>query len=189
METALKRRIAPSVPLTLELDDDNGSKMVRNFRLSFDANAAAEVEERTGFNMLRGEIWEKLSFKGLSVMFWASVLANHPEYDTEDQHGNRTDDGLRVIRSYMGIGNTAQISEVVEKAFLASLPKHKREAIEAERIRREKEKAPFVAAAAGGTETPPAAAQPGSNSGPSPDTTSASPSESSAASLGPRSTP
>lgn len=179
MDSALKRRIAPSVPLKLELDDDSGAKFVKNFRLSFDANAAAEVEERTGFNMLRGEIWEKLSFKGLSIMLWAAVLANHQEYDTEDAIGNRTDEGLRVIRSYMGIGNTAQISSAVENAFLASLPKDKREAIEAERARREKETTPFVAAVAGSVET--TAEQLGSNSGLSPATISDSASASSAA--------
>ena len=158
MQSALKMRIAPSVPLKLELEDDNGSKYVRNFKLSFDANAAALVEEKTGFNMLRGEVWEKLSFKSLSIMLWAAVLANHDEYDC--------DEGLRVIRSYMGVGNTPQISEAVEKAFLASLPKDKREAIEAERARREKGLAPLAEAG----ENP--AEQPGSNSGPSPVTIS-----------------
>jgi|GEM_PF-2633207 len=179
MDSALKRRIAPSIPLKLELEDDNGSKFTKNFRLSFDANAAAEVEDRTGFNMLRGEIWQRLSFKALSIMFWASVLANHQEYDTIDQHDNRTDEGLRVIRSYMGIHNTAQISEAVENAFLASLPKEKREALEAERARREKDNTPFVAAVtASETVT---AEQAGSSSGPLPDTTSDSASKSSAA--------
>ncbi len=177
MDSALKRRIAPSVPLKLELDDDKGEKFVKNFRLSFDANAAAEIEERTGFNMLRGEIWEKLSFKGLSIMLWAAALANHPEYDTEDADGERTDEGLRVIRSYMGIGNTPQISEAVEKAFLASLPKDKREAIEAEKKQRDKD--PLAVAGAANPEA--TAEQPGSNSGPSLATTSDSDAKSSAA--------
>lgn len=166
-QSALRRRIAPSVPLKLDLEDDIGSKFTKNFRLSFDANAAAEVEERTGFNMLRGEIWTKLSFKALSIMFWAAVLANHPEYDTEDAAGNRTDEGLRVIRSYMSIANTPQISEAVEGAFLASLPKDKRDVIEAQR------KAPLAVADAS-VPAVPSAESPGSISGPSPVTTSVS---------------
>ena len=162
MSQALKMRIAPSVPLRLELQSHDGSREVKNFLLCFDANAAAEIEERTEFNMLRGEIWQKLSLKNLRVMLWACLLANHPEYDTEES-GHRTDDGLKVVGSYIGLGNTPEITEAVEKAFIASLPKEKREAIESERKKREQ--SPFAAAppSEAGTPNPP-----GSTSGPEP---------------------
>ena len=169
MQTALKMRIAPSVPLKLTLKDHDGSKYAKNFLLCFDANAAAEVEERTGFNMLRGEIWEKLSFRALSIMFWACVLANHDEY--------ASDDGLRVIRSYMDIGNTAQISEAVEQSFLASLPEEKRLFIEAERVRKEKGQVPLESAG----EIPATTGLAGESSGPAPASDSDSAEKNSAA--------
>jgi hypothetical protein len=157
MQSALKMRIAPSVPLSLQLEEDNGAKFTKNFRLSFDANAAAEVEERTGFNMLRGEIWEKLSFKNLSIMFWACALANHDEYDSEE--------GLRVVRSYMDLSNTEKISAAVQKAFMLGLPEEKRKAIEAEQARKDSGKRPLESAG----ETPAATTElPGANSGPQP---------------------
>ncbi len=130
MSVALKKRIAPSVLLKLDLNDDLGSKFTRTFRLSFDANAAAEIEERTGLSMLSGEAWQKPSFKVMSIMFWAAVLANHPEYDTEDEKGNRSDEGLRVIRSYMDVGNALEISDALEKAYMLSLPPDRRAEIE-----------------------------------------------------------
>ena len=129
--TALKRRIAPSVPLKLQLDDDGGTNFVREFRLSFDFNAAALIEEKTGLNLLTAEVWTSgLSSRSLSVMFWAAVLANHPEYAFPDEHGEPTDEGLEIIRSYMDVGNTDAIHGALWDAYFISLPKEKREALE-----------------------------------------------------------
>lgn len=131
--SALKKRIAPSVPLSLELTDDTGEKFVKNFKLSFDFNAKAEIEERTGLNLLTAEVWTNLSAKVLSVMFWAAALANHPEYRTKDAEGNETDEGLEVIRSYMELSNTDAIYEALWDSYFISLPKDRREALEASR--------------------------------------------------------
>jgi hypothetical protein len=145
-ESALKRRIPPSVPLTLELQDHTGAKSSKSFMLCFDFNAIATVEEMTGLGMLNGEIWELFGrdeeekkgdvkqskkhvrpkgsgAKALGVMFWAGVLAHHPEYDSEE--------GLAVIRSYMDAGNAVQIAGALQRAFVASLPKAQQEAIAA----------------------------------------------------------
>lgn len=120
-EKALRRRIAPAVPLKLELEDDSGATFVRNFRLSFDFNAVTLVEETTGFSLLSGAIWKRITAKNLSLLFYAAILANHPEFDTDDGLGNKTTVGLEVVRSYMDGSNMAQITEAVSEAYTRSL--------------------------------------------------------------------
>lgn len=126
MNESLKRRIAPSVPLVLQLEDDDGGVSTRTLRLSFDFNAIALIEERTGIGVLDGEIWsvldprrkktgatEKASFAAVaSIMLWAAVIANHPEYGG--------DEGLICLRSYMSPQNTAEIVTAIGEAFAAS---------------------------------------------------------------------
>lgn len=180
--TPLKRRIAPSVPLTLTLTDDNGAEFAREFRLSFDFNAAALVEDKTGLNLLTAEVWVKLTSSNLSILFYASLLAHHPEYGKVGDEGctHATDTGLEIVRSYMDVGNTDQIHEAVWNAYFLSLPKEKRDALE--RAKREVMEAmeaklsgiervvPQKVAAA---EPPPATSSPdGSSSGQLPATTS-----------------
>jgi hypothetical protein len=119
---ALRRRIVPSVPLTLELTDDSGSTFSRSFRLSYDFNAFALINERTGLSVLGGNIWTKLDERVLGVMLWAAVLANHEEYASEE--------GLGVIRSYMDSGNADLIMEKVFDAYCVSLPADKRDLLQ-----------------------------------------------------------
>jgi len=173
MSQAIKRRIAPSVPLTLDLKDDSGATFKRDFRLSFDFNATALVEERTGLNLLTAEVWTSgLSSRSLSIMLWAAVLAHHPEY--------AGDEGLEAIRSYMDVGNTDPIHGALWDAYFISLPKEKREALEEAKKKLEAgEKTDPLA-------MPPEAAKSeslsiGLNSGQSPATTLDSASKSSAA--------
>lgn len=117
MQQALKRRIVPSFPLALNLTDDDGTKQTLNFRLSFDYNAFALIQDRTGLEMATGDVWRNLRGSVLSVVFWAALLAHHQEY--------RGDEGLEVIRSYMDAGNTDQITEAILDAYIASLPEEK----------------------------------------------------------------
>jgi hypothetical protein len=144
--SALRKRIAPSVALALNLETDSGGKMSRTFRLCLDFNAISEIEERTvsprnpqGISLLRGDIWGKLSASTLRVMLWASVLAHHPEFDTYDEEGKRTDDGLEVIGSYMDAGNTEAIAEALWHAYLASNSEEKRKILEQARLKIENE--------------------------------------------------
>lgn len=120
--TPLRRRIAPAVTLKLELSDDSGDVLIRNFRLSLDFNAACLIQEKTGKSLLDGATWEDVSPVTLSTMFYAAILANQPEYDTRDLQGDPTDEGLEVIRSYMDAGNAKQIQEGIFDAFISSLP-------------------------------------------------------------------
>lgn len=180
--TALKRRIAPSVPLKLELMDDGGATFVREFKLSFDFNAAAIVEEKTGLNLLTGAVWTSLSSRTLSWMLYAAILANHREYGRVDEEGTiqPTSEGIDTIRSYMDIGNTDVIGDAVWDAYFISLPKDKRESLEKARAalmtKVGKDSSPLAVAPTTALATP----SDGSTSGQSPDTTSDSASASSA---------
>lgn len=137
MQTTLKRRIAPSVRLTLALEDQLGNLHPYEFLLCFDFNAIALIEERTGIGVLDGEIWSILQPKKagaketlarnkpslaatISVMFWAVVQANHPELEGEE--------GLRTIRSHMDPQNTQKILEGVAEAFAATARQRVQEA-------------------------------------------------------------
>lgn len=169
--SALRRRIAPSTPLTLELEDDSGGKFVKTFRLCFDFNAGAEILDRTGLSLLNGSIWQHIDKPTVfSVMFYAAILANHPEYRTVDEKGEPTDEGLEVIRSYMQEANAEPITEALWKAYLAFLPKEKRELMEKLRMKAEGKGSTSPLAAATPEATPESPIS--SSSGPLPDTTS-----------------
>jgi hypothetical protein len=135
-KTAIYRRIAPSVPLSLTFKDETGEKTL-HFRLAFDFNTAAAIEDKTGKNILRGELLEDLTAKNLSAAFWAMLLLNHPEYDS--------DEGLLAVRTYVTIANSGEIANAVKRAFILTLAEETQKAI------REAE-----AALAAGGEVPPA---------------------------------
>ncbi len=143
---ALKRRIAPTVPITLELEDEDSQKFKKTFHLCFDFNAISLIEERTGFSLLDGlAIWGEVApaataegkkKKGrkasrraslLSIMFWASVAAKHPEYLTEDENQEPSGEGLQTIRSYMNSSNSEEILAALWEAYLLYLPADQRE--------------------------------------------------------------
>lgn len=117
----LRRRIMPYTSLTLNLEDANGDKFVRNFKLSWDFNAQALVEFRTKMSMLDGSIWTTNSPTVLSAMLQAAVLMHQPEYGGEV--------GLEVLRSYLDAGNIVEVSTALNEAFIASLPVEKQKKI------------------------------------------------------------
>lgn len=144
--------MSKSVPLKLDLEDEGtGATFTRNFRLSFDFNAIALCEERTGLGFLNGEIWTKLNATNISIMLYAAILSNHPEYWTVDKFSNPTPEGLEVLRSYLDAGNLQLVTRALNDAFMQSLPVDKRAELEA------KQKAEEVKAI---NPTPPAAAIP-----------------------------
>jgi hypothetical protein len=168
MNSALRRRIAPSVPLTLELLDDGGATFKREFRLAFDFNVCATIEEKTGVNVLDAIDFLKrlISPKTISVYFWAALLPHHPEYDEPE--------GLRVVRSYMDESNLEKISEAVVDAYLQYCPEKKRNALREIIEKGKKGENPTqppkpAEPEAAATANP----SPGSSSGPLPEATSA----------------
>src|SRR6202043_3945047 len=97
----------------------------------FDFNAIAFCEEKTGLGFLNGEIWTKLNATNISIMLYAAILANHPEYWTEDKFGNPTSEGLEVLRSYLDAGNLSTVTRALNDAFMESLPADKRDELQA----------------------------------------------------------
>lgn len=118
---ALRRRIAPSFPLKLELLDDSGDTLIRNFRLSLDFNAACDIQARIGSSLLDGATWEDTRPITIATMLYAAILAHHPEYETTDGDGNPTNEGIEVLRSYMDAGNCKDIQNALFEAFVATL--------------------------------------------------------------------
>ena len=113
--TTLKKRIAPSVPVSLELSDGEGTNVSLGLRLSYDFNAVTRIEEKTGLNLLNLASWNNLNATALGVMFWAGLIARQPEY--------AGDEGLEVARSYIDLGNQAYIQEQIVNAWTACIPK------------------------------------------------------------------
>jgi hypothetical protein len=136
----LRRRIAPSVPLRLNVLDDSGDELQRTFNLSLDFNAACYVQEHIGKSLLDGPTWEDTSPITISTMFYAAILAKHPEYDTRDEKtGEPTTEGIEIIRSLMDAGNAKQIQNALFDAFVATLPPDRQAAIKAAREKAEAE--------------------------------------------------
>jgi hypothetical protein len=109
-KSALQRRIAPAAPLALEFEDAGELRRL-DLRLVFDFNAVALVEETLHINLLSGEILDpaRLTGTALSVMFWASLQAYHPEYEGAE--------GLVAVRSLMDLPNAPKISLAVVESL------------------------------------------------------------------------
>jgi len=122
MKNALRKRITPSYPLRLVVRNADDSTFELNFRLSYDFNAMALVEEHTGFSMFDGSIFKNPSATNVSVLLWAGIQ----EYCGDDYTG---DEGLRVIRSYLDLENVQVAQEAINEAFLVSLPKEQADLI------------------------------------------------------------
>jgi hypothetical protein len=113
MAATLKLRLTPNYPFTLEVEGDAGREML-SFRLCYDFNALALIEEKTGWSLLTGAIFNHLTAGITLTMFWAGVLAYHPEY--------ATDAGRQVLGSMITHRNAAVVSDAVSEAFIKSLP-------------------------------------------------------------------
>jgi hypothetical protein len=186
--TPLRRRVAPGVSLTLKYSDGDVS-----FRLAYNNNALASIEERTevfvpqedgtmvksNLNLLANPyaLWEKLGKNRLGVIFWAALLQDRPELDS--------DIGLLTVRSYLDRPeNELKVFNAAWEAFMLYLPKDQAEGLRAARADWEKKRdAGDPPEPAATVPTPPAPGPeltasnplPGSSSGPSPDSTSDSP--------------
>jgi len=118
MKSPLRRRIAPSVPFVLEWTNADGTKVSESFQLSYDFNSLALVEEALGKSMLLdiGEVFhERPTVKSVSVLLWAAVQENHPEYEGPE--------GLFVLRSNLTVKSAKAVKEACQEAFMAQLPK------------------------------------------------------------------
>jgi hypothetical protein len=183
--TALRRRVAPSVPLEISFSDENGS-FAETFQVAFNLNVLAEISEKTGLTALGYDIWLHVDAKTLRAILWAALLPYQDDFDTYAKNGRRTDEGLKVVGSWLTPENQEKAATALYEAFLLYLPADEAARVRAERAEAEKAAAERAQAIAAGGEVPLApgeaakwieASPPmdGSISGPSADTTSASP--------------
>jgi hypothetical protein len=107
------------VPLELSVENADGSKFVLNFKLSFDFNAMALVEQETGLSMLTGSVFQRRTANMTKVLLWAAIQENHPEYEGAE--------GLSVVGSLLDLESATKALVAINDAFLASLPKEKAE--------------------------------------------------------------
>jgi hypothetical protein len=170
--TALRRRVAPTVPVEISFSDDKGN-FKRTYRVCFNLNVLAEISEKTGISALTIDMWVKLDARVLRAMFWAALLPNHgEEFDTRDRKGGRTDEGLEIVGSWLDGDNQERAARGLWQAYLLYLPKDQAE--ELEKARKDVEAGtPAAPAPDEGGDLPLASA--GSSSGPPPDTISESP--------------
>lgn len=96
MTTALENFLLPTVELELA-----GT----TYKLLFDFNAVAEVEERTGRNLMSAEGWANLNGSTISILLWACLQANHSEMT------------LRKVRALMNTRNLRIVNTRIQEAW------------------------------------------------------------------------
>jgi hypothetical protein len=164
--TALRRRIAPSVPLLIEFTDEKGP-FRETYRLAFNLNVLANISEKTGLTGLDFTMWAELSAPRLRAMLWAAMLPYHPEYGTEE--------GLEVVGTMLVGENQTRAADALWEAYLLYLPAADAALMRQMRVQAEAGESPAgpLPAPAPATETPVMASpSDGSSSGPSVDLTS-----------------
>lgn len=117
-----KKRLVQSVPLVLTFESGENETTQLALRLAFDFNAFAAIEGKTGLNMLRGDLFRQLNATNLVVALWAAVQINQPEFGG--------DEGLGFLGSIVDLSNSADVGTAIKRAFMLSLAKEQREAIE-----------------------------------------------------------
>jgi hypothetical protein len=129
---ALRRRLPKAAPLVLELEEADGGKFSKSFRLCLDYNASAYIKDKTGVSI--SNVVDFLTNLGdprvLSAVFYAAILAHNPEFRTFDGAGEESNEGLEVVRSYMDDSNSEAIAEAIWAAYLISQPPERRKALE-----------------------------------------------------------
>lgn len=131
MTSPLRRRIAPSVPFTLNVENDGGDKFSLSFRLAYDLNALSLAEEyltkQLGHEVnIFAEIAKCLdvpSIRTTTVLFWAAVGLLNPDY--------RGEDGLEALRSCVTIKDLKDVAAACAEAFILQLPSEQAEKIRA----------------------------------------------------------
>lgn len=139
VKSPLRRRITPSVPFILHVEDAEGT-FDQSFLLAYDLNSMALFEEATGLNLFRdiAKILAERSVRIVTALFWAGIQINHAaDYGGEE--------GLRLVRSNVTLPQFNPIMEACMQAFMGQLPKETQDNLKKQAAERE-------AAANGGEE-------------------------------------
>lgn len=139
--SVVRKRITPSVPFALSFQGEEGMATI-GLRLNYDFNALCLVEEKTGYSLLSGTIFNHLNAQIVSVLLWAAVQGNHPEF--------RGDEGLDELRSLLTLRNYEPALDAVQECFIKNLPDDQQVRIRAAIEAIAKKKAAIEAGEAGG---------------------------------------
>lgn len=120
----IENRMLKGVPFILNVETEAGEEQL-SFRLVFDFNALALVEEKTGYSLLSGTIFNHLDVRVSTVLFWAAVQQRQPEY--------AGDEGLKVVGTLLSLKNINDAQLAVQEAFLQALPEEQAAKIRAVR--------------------------------------------------------
>lgn len=122
-KSIMRQRITPWVPFVLKWKDHDGTEQVQSFKLSYDMNAFGLVEQQLGISMLTdaGTIFDTPTAKNVSVLLWAAVQENQPEYEGEA--------GLRAIRSLLTVATVKTAVIACSEAYITQLTDEKQKLI------------------------------------------------------------
>lgn len=119
-DSALKRRLTPFVPLTLVVENGDGTSFNVDLKLAFNMNVLASVREKCGQNLLSDVFSWIDDPKAVITVLWGATLPYQPKYNSPD--------GLEAIGEYMSLENRVDTIEALLKAYAYFVRKDKREA-------------------------------------------------------------
>lgn len=119
---SIRERISPAVPFTLDVEDATG-KFSLSFRLAYNFRSLGLIERHTGKSMLTQatEVFENPTCDNVSILLWAALQENHPEYreGRDEKDGGK---GLAVVQQNLTLGQAKAAKDACEKAFVKQLP-------------------------------------------------------------------
>lgn len=83
------------------------------FKLAFDFDAVARVEDETGLSLMVGITWTQLTMRQLRALLYASALLAQPKVKLEE------------LTKHIHIRNQKLICEAIADAWLKSIPETK----------------------------------------------------------------
>lgn len=81
----------------------------KNFKMVFDFVTVAEIEEKTGRNLLTEEGWNNLNGSAVSTFFWATLQFHQPEIT------------LAQARRLINSQNVALVTEKLKEAWASEI--------------------------------------------------------------------
>ncbi len=116
---ALKRRLTPSIPLALDVENGDGTMFRVELKLAFNMNVLASIRERCGQNLL-SDIFSWIDDpKAVIAVLWGSCLPYQPEFNC--------DEGFEAIGEYMSLENRVPTIEALLQAYAYFVRKDKRD--------------------------------------------------------------
>lgn len=119
MPQALQRRILPFAPLSLEVENGDGSSFVFTAKLTINYNVLAEAQEKCGRNFLEGGLDWVDKAEHLKALFWASMLPYQKEL--------RADENFEIVSEYLDLNNRLTVIEALLGAWTKFIRKDKRQ--------------------------------------------------------------